>query len=245
MKAPEKTIIPDRRQQLMDYEIIQINRNSWRIEDNGVRFFLLTGTERALLVDSGRNVTNARDIASSLTDLPISLLNTHADGDHVAGNGQFESFYMHPAEEDNYRRGNRPGTIIPVHEGGVLDLGNRKLEVIHLPGHTPGSIALLDSGNRVLISGDPIQDGRIFMFGPFRNMEDYIASLEHLRNWADRFDEIWPSHASFPVSPVLIDRLHDGAKAVLAGEVSGQPEEVFGNQIMAYYLGFATFLCDL
>ena len=121
MKAPEKTIIPDRRQQLMDYEIIQINRNSWRIEDNGVRFFLLTGTERALLVDSGRNVTNARDIASSLTDLPISLLNTHADGDHVAGNGQFESFYMHPAEEDNYRRGNRPGTIIPVHEGDVLD----------------------------------------------------------------------------------------------------------------------------
>ena len=43
----------------MDYEIIRINRNSWRIEDSGVRFFLLVGTERALLVDSGRNVRNA------------------------------------------------------------------------------------------------------------------------------------------------------------------------------------------
>ena len=83
------------------------------------------------------------------------------------------------------------------------------------------------------------------MFGPFRNMEDYIASLEHLRNWADRFDEIWPSHASFPVYTDLIDQLHDGAKNVLAGKVSGQSEDVFGNQILAYDLGFATFLCDL
>ena len=60
----------------MDYEIIQINHNSWRIEDSGVRFFLLVGSERALLVDSGRNLTNARDIATTLTDLPISLLNS-------------------------------------------------------------------------------------------------------------------------------------------------------------------------
>ena len=228
----------------MDYEIIKINRNSWRIEDNGVRFFLLTGADRALLVDSGRNVTNARDIAAALTDLPISLLNTHADGDHVASNGQFNAFYMHPEEEANYRRGNRPGNIIPVQEGDVLDLGNRKLKIIHLSGHTPGSIALLDLENRVLLSGDPIQDGRIFMFGPFRNMENYVTSLEHLKTWEGCFDEIWPSHGSIPVCPSLISRLHEGAQAILEGRVSGQPEEVFGHQVMAYNLGFATFLCD-
>ncbi len=228
----------------MGYQIIQINDNSWRIEDNGVRFFLLTGTQRALLVDSGRNVTCAREIAESMTDLPLSLLNTHADGDHVACNGQFDSFYMHPAEEPNYRRGNRPGTIIPVQEGDVLDLGGRCLEIIHLPGHTPGSIALLDRENRVLISGDPIQDGRIFMFGPFRNMPNYIRSLEHLQNWEGLFDEIWPSHASIPVYPDLIGRLRDGAQAVSDGRVPGRPEEVFGTKIRAFDLGFATFLCD-
>ena len=93
----------------MDYEIIRINRNSWRVEDSGVRFILLVGTERALLVDSGRNVRNARDIAASLTDLPILLVNTHADRDHVASNCQFESFYMHPAEESNFCREDLPG----------------------------------------------------------------------------------------------------------------------------------------
>ena len=228
----------------MEYQIIQINHNTWRIEDNGVRFFLLTGEERALLVDSGRDVRNAREIAESLTDLPLSLINTHADGDHVACNGQFESFYMHPAEEPNYRRGDRPGTILPVQEGDVLDLGGRPLEIIHIPGHTPGSIALLDIADRVLISGDPVQDGRIFMFGPFRNMENYIRSLEHLQNWAGRFDEVWPSHASFPVSPELIGKLYDGAQDILAGKVSCSPEELYGKRILAFDLGFATFLCD-
>lgn len=165
----------------MDYEIIQIDRGSWRIEDSGVRFFLLTGTERALLVDSGRSVHNARDIAAGLTDLPLSLLNTHGDMDHVGSNAQFAAFYMHHDEEENFRRGERGGEILPVREGDVLDLGERELEILHLPGHTPGSIALLDRSRRVLISGDPIQDGWIFMFGRFRNMEQYIRSLEHLQ----------------------------------------------------------------
>ena len=85
----------------MEYQIIQINKNTWRIEEEGVRFFLLTGTEKALLIDSGMAVHNAKDIAETLTDLPVSLLNTHADMDHIGSNGQFASFYMHPAEEQN------------------------------------------------------------------------------------------------------------------------------------------------
>ena len=83
----------------MEYKIIRMNENTWRIEDGGVRFFLLTGTEKALLVDSGMNVHNARDIATGLTDLPLSLLNTHADRDHIGSNEQFDMFYMHPDEE--------------------------------------------------------------------------------------------------------------------------------------------------
>lgn len=109
----------------MGYEIIQINSNTWRIEDGGVRFFLLTGTEKALLIDSGMNVSNARDITAGLTNLPISLLNTHADRDHIGSNAQFAEFYMHPAEEPLYRRSGKPGTVLPVREGDVLDLGGR------------------------------------------------------------------------------------------------------------------------
>ena len=229
----------------MGCEIIQINANAWRIEDDGVRLFLLAGTEKALLIDSGMNLNNARDIAAGLTGLPLSLLNTHADRDHIGSNEQFDAFYMHPAEEPVYRRSGKSGTIIPVREGDSLNLGDRELRIIHLPGHTPGSIAVLDVQNKVLISGDPIQaHGRIFMFGDHRNMEDYIASLEHLESFADQFDEIWPSHADIPVSPAVIRKLRDGAQAVLDGTIQGQTTEFFGQCIVVYDLGFCTLLCS-
>lgn len=228
----------------MGCEIIQINANTWRIEDDGVRLFLLAGTEKALLIDSGMNLNNARDIAAGLTGLSLSLLNTHADRDHIGSNEQFDAFYMHPAEEPVYRRSGKSGTIIPVREGDSLNLGDRELRIIHLPGHTPGSIAVLDVQNKVLISGDPIQaHGRIFMFGDHRNMEDYIASLEHLESFADQFDEIWPSHADIPVSPAVIRKLRDGAQAVLDGTIQGKPTEFFGQCIVVYDLGFCTLLC--
>ncbi len=229
----------------MDYQIIQINPNTWRIEDGGVRFFLLAGTKKALLIDSGMMVNNACDIAKGLTDLPISLLNTHADRDHIGSNEQFTAFYMHPAEESVYRRSGKPGTIIPVQEGDVIDLGERKLEIIDLPGHTPGSIAVLDVAGRVLISGDPIQrHGRIFMFGSHRNMALYIESLKRLEKRTPEFDEIWPSHADFPITTDTIKMLCDGAQDILDGKVTGKPVELFGSSIMAYDLGFCTMLCD-
>lgn len=229
----------------MSCEIIQINENTWRIEDDGVRLFLLAGTQKALLIDSGMNLNSAREIASGLTGLPLSLLNTHADRDHIGSNEQFDAFFMHPAEEPVYRRSGKPGTIIPIREGDSLNLGDRELRIIHLPGHTPGSIAVLDVQNRVLISGDPVQvHGRIFMFGDHRNMKDYISSLEHLKGFADQFDEIWPSHADIPISPVVIQRLYDGAQAVLDGAIQGKPVELFGRSIVTYDLGFSVLLCD-
>ena len=229
----------------MDQTVVQIDERTWRIEDGGVRFFLLAGTEKALLIDTGMNAANARDIAASLTDLPLSLLNTHADRDHIAGNDSFDEVYMHPAEEALYRGAGHKNAVLPVSEGDIIDLGDRPLLIIHLPGHTPGSVAALDIRARTLISGDPIQlHGRIFMFGEHRNMNDYIASMDHLMTYADRFDEIWPSHADIPVSPELITKLRDGAKAVLAGEIAGKPFDMHGRSCVAYDLGFDTLLCD-
>lgn len=228
------------------YEIIRINEDTWRIEDTGVRFFLLTGSERALLIDSGMQVQNAKEIAESITGLPVELLNTHADRDHIGSNGEFATFYMHPAEASNYyNTQNRAGAFTPVYDGDELDLGGRRLEIISLPGHTPGSIAVLDKKHRCLFSGDPIQDGIIFMFGLQREMHAYIHSLQRLKTRSEEFDEIFPSHSSIPVKPGQIDALIAGAKQVLAGEVTGRKVEVHGKAVLRYDIGAAAFLCDL
>ena len=226
----------------MDYQIIKMNDNTLRIEDHGVRFFLLAGREKALLIDSGMQVHNAKEIAESLTSLPIFLLNTHADMDHIGSNAEFAECYMHPKEMVNYHVNN---TVIPVNEGDILDLGDRPLQIIHLPGHTAGSIAVLDSNSRVLISGDPVQqNGRIFMFGSHRNMNDYIRSLAKLNQMTDRFDELWPSHGDIPVRPELIGQLLEGSKKVINREIPGTVESFHGHTITAYDLGFTVLLSD-
>ena len=226
-------------------EIININENTWRIEDGGVRFFLLAGDQKALLIDSGMQIHNAKEIAEGLVNLPVELLNTHADRDHVGSNDEFDAFYMNPAEASNYYNTNKmTGTFIPVTDGDIIDLGGRELEIITLPGHTPGSIAVLDKNNRVLISGDPIQDGDIFMFGVQREMHAYLLSLEKLEKYKDRFDAIYPSHGTFPVGPELIDALYEGAKQVMAGEIQGTDMEFHGTRIKRYDVGVAGFLCD-
>ncbi len=224
-------------------EIIKINETTWRIEDGMVRMFLLTGTKEALLVDSGVSTLNAKEIAESITNLPVKLINTHADGDHTAGNEAFGEFYMHPREEANYRFRGKTGNLVPVQQGDVLDLGDRPLEIIDLPGHTPGSIAILDVNNRVLIGGDSIQDGRIFMFGEQRNLSDYIESLTKLSAYERRFDTVYASHSSPEVSPDLIPKLIAGAKQILAGEAVGEPIDMFGNAVLLYQFEFAGFLC--
>ena len=142
------------------------------------------------------------------------------------------------------RGGMNKEEIVPLHAGDVIDLGERELEIIDLAGHTPGSIAILDKVHRVLISGDSIQDGRIYMFGAHRNMEKYIETMEMLAKHEGGFDVIYPSHSTFPVKPDLIPKLIEGAKQILAGQAAGTEVEVHGNEIKLYQFEYAGFLCE-
>ncbi len=216
------------------------------MEEEGVRFFLLAGNERALLVDSGMMTRNAKEIAESLTDLPISLVSTHADPDHIASNDEFPSFYMHSAEAVNYYNvQKRKGRFIPVDDGYVFNLGERLLQVIQIPGHTPGSIALFEKERGVLISGDTVQDGSIYMFGIMREMHAYLESLRKLERMMDSFRTVWPSHGSFPLSPDAIPQLRESAEKYLKGEFEGEETEIWGERIMKMDAAVASFLTPL
>ena len=230
---------------MSDYRISQIDGHTYRIDEEGVRFFLLEGTGKALLIDSGMMVHNAKEIAGTLSSLPIFLLNTHGDIDHVGSNEEFESFYMNDAEASNYYKvQKKKGVIIPLENGDILDLGDRKLEIITLPGHTPGSIGVLDASRGWLFSGDPVQDGSIFMFGVEREMHAYIRSLEKLEGYMDRFEFVFPSHGTCPLSPGYIPRLKEKAKEVLEGKTKGETIRIHGMKVMKHDVALASFLLD-
>ena len=66
-------------------------------------------------------------------------------------------------------------------EGDVIDLGDRAFEVIHLPGHSPGSIGLWDADRGVLFSGDAVYDGPLLDHGTGSDVGAYLATMERLR----------------------------------------------------------------
>lgn len=227
-------------------KIDRISEGTVVFDEGGVRFFLLIGKTRAILIDSGMQTRDADRLAKEYTDLPLELINTHADMDHIGSNGNFAEFYMHPSECVNYfQNPERKGFIKPVWDGDIIDLGDRPLEIISLPGHTPGSVAILDINNRALFSGDPIQDGRIFMFGPYRDMHAYIISLRRLETMKDKFDLIYPSHGSYPIKKEAIPKLIQAAEDILAGKIKGSETEIFGGKkVILYETEIAGFLCD-
>lgn len=208
----------------MDHHITKVSEHFWIIEENGVRSFLFEGGERAMLIDTGFGTLPVREMITELTDLPVFLVNTHTDKDHTGRNRDFGPVYMHPAEMEHYKNALPEGcamdAVRPLWEGDILDLGFWKFEVILTPGHTPGSIMLLERQRRMLISGDTIQDGEIFMFGAGRNMQAFQESLRKIEAMSDAFDSIWPSHGSYPLTAELIPKILQGAEDLLAGRLS-------------------------
>jgi glyoxylase-like metal-dependent hydrolase (beta-lactamase superfamily II) len=77
-------------------------------------------------------------------------------------------------------------------DGDVIDLGDRALEVLHLPGHSPGSIALYDPAQDTLYSGDVVYDGELIDQAHGCVPDHYAASMERLSRLAPRL--VHPGH---------------------------------------------------
>ena len=227
----------------MEYELMQLNTDTWCFFDGVARSYLLAGKEKALLVDTGMKIRGIREKAEELAGKPVELINTHADPDHIGANREFDRYYMHPAEEG------RPGTLygerVPVTEGSVIDLGGRRITVVELPGHTPGSIGLLDEDARVLISGDTVQTGAIVMLGPDRSIDRLAESLKKLEeHWMDRFDTVWAAHGAFPLPASVIPELRESADHVLAGDAKRERAEFFQHEVIRCSWGCGNFLVE-
>lgn len=217
-------------------EIIQIDNNTWRIEDGFVRFFLLEGEEKAVLIDSGVDCPNASDIAKKLTSKPLILLNTHGDGDHTSGTAGFTNIYIHPLDYVGCDVKNRyPNTsMMPLNDGDIFDLGNRTLKIIHIPGHTNGSVAILDIENRVLYAGDTVQKSHIYMFGDKRCPELFEKSLDKLIALKSEYDCIYSSHDSFMLSSDYVEKVKMAWKHVQSGEIPYEMLELHGNMVKSF-----------
>lgn len=204
------------KQQLPSYEPVKLGDGFWAIEQNGVRCYFFEGDEICLLVDAGFG-GDLKTVCESLTDKPVQLLITHADGDHMGAAAQFGPYYMHPAEYSYHHiRHNKQPDAMPLWEGDKIDIGSFCFEIVLIPGHTPGSIALLEREKRFILTGDTVAKVPVYMFGTGRNLPAYLASLGKLIDMASAFDTIWPAHGPRPLTPPALEDLRRLAAEILA-----------------------------
>ncbi len=89
----------------------------------------------------------------------------------------------------------RPERAAPTHlvrGGDEIDLGDRRFSIVDLPGHTPGSIGLVDQEERALISGDAVYEGGLIDTLPESDVEAYVRTMDLLRRLD--VDVVYPGH---------------------------------------------------
>lgn len=246
------------------FTVEQIDNDTYAISEYGhwehVHSFLLIGTSKAVLIDSGIGIANIRRVTDQLTNFPISVLTTHVHWDHIGSHGEFDELYVHKIEADwlikgipgltieeireNVSRditipvpvtfnpeeytpfqGNPTGTLT---DGEILSLGNRMLEVIHTPGHSPGHICVHDKTNGYLFSGDLLYQGTIFAFYPTTDPVDLVESLHKIAQ-IQGLKKIYGSH----------NRL--GLESSVLKEVSSAVEFLRSNDLVAHGTGIHAF----
>ncbi|MBN1935767.1 MAG: MBL fold metallo-hydrolase [Anaerolineae bacterium] len=210
----------------------------WYIEDSrGGVMYLIAGQERALLIDTGWGEGDLPGLVATLTPLPLWVVNTHGHRDHTSGNEQFAQVYIHtndiPLAQDSGTR------LVAVYDGYHFDLGGRDVQVIGVPGHSPGSICLLDRQARILFSGDSPRPGPVWLhLDTSLTVREFANSLSRLRAFAAEFDVIAPSHGKPAPAGTLLDDLIACTRKTLSGELAGQPNESrFGPCLLAEWNG--------
>lgn len=197
--------------------------------------YVVCGNEKAAVIDTVNGVEDLHAIVREITQLPLIVINTHGHCDHVWGNTFFDEAYIHPADvavhDDHFAfsEGLTPCPLRDIHEGEIIDLGGKQLEVILIAGHTPGSIALLDRQTGFLFSGDAI-NGQIWMqLSESTTLETYLDSLNALDAFRPAIKELHAGHNVEGIPATYIDEMKDAVRDLLATKGEGDADHVWFN----------------
>jgi glyoxylase-like metal-dependent hydrolase (beta-lactamase superfamily II) len=198
-------------------------------------FYLLEDTDRDCLIDGGWGFCSSLDGLRTDPEKPLGAIATHSHFDHIGMLHLAGERYGHPAEAAIFMRpdpaatqalpylSGRPvlidgGAVEPrsivqlacpldrfVGEGTRLELGSRILDIIHTPGHSPGSICVLDAAAGLLFPADTVHDGHIHDDIPGADREALF--LSHRRLGQVDFQLALPGHGAILSRSAFLDRI--------------------------------------
>ena len=191
----------------MAFHALQVLPDVYHIQDcMGVCMTLLVGKDRALLVDTGYGLENVREMAASITALPVTVLLTHAHHDHALGARWFDRVLLFPqdqplfpvftgtfrrqrvlesakdkglsVQEDDYLQSVMPPILDAREE--TMDLGSLHARIICCPGHTPGSAVVYVPERDLLLTGDDWNPCTWLFFREALPAQQYRANVRKL-----------------------------------------------------------------
>lgn len=198
--------------------------------------YLLNGSERSLLIDTGLGICDISEVVAALTGRPVTAIATHIHWDHIGGHRYYPDFYAHAAEL-GWLNGGFPqpieavrscvadrcglpegfdlgaytlfqGTPARVLYGGeTIELGGRPVQVLHTPGHSPGHLCFWEEGKGRLYAGDLAYRGLLAAWFPSTDPEAYLRSLERVCMLPVK--ELFPGHHALDVRPEFLFRMRD------------------------------------
>lgn len=204
--------------------------------------YLLCGSERALLIDTGLGVADIAAVVRTLTDLPVTAALTHAHWDHIGGLSGFHEIAVHK-DEAAWLSDRFPLSIAEVKaqllkepcvcppdfdpqayrlfcgkptrllcDGDVFELGGRTVEVLHTPGHSPGHCCFYEPARKTLYTGDLLYRGTLYADFPSTDPAAFYASVKKLQ--ALDVKRLLPGHHALDIPVSLRDAVADGLAAV-------------------------------
>lgn len=228
----------------MRAEIRKLEENLYLIDDAGESTaYLLCGERKAVLIDSLNGLEDLKEIVQGLTELPVTVINTHGHCDHIGGNIFFDEAWIHPADEalalshfafmeEGYKAfGKKPCPFRFLEIGQVFDLGGITLEVISLKGHTAGCVGLLCREKRLLFTGDGLNPHIWMQLEESLKIEVLHGELVQVKEkYGHLFDRILYGHGRGEgyLPSTLLDRLKAGCEELMQGQTEkDQPYTYF------------------
>jgi glyoxylase-like metal-dependent hydrolase (beta-lactamase superfamily II) len=205
-----------------------IKIKNFAFNELGVNCFVLYDeTSECVIIDPGCNTVRQEEQLTGFIDSkhlkPVAILLTHGHFDHIFGITAIKAVYscdlvMHKSDEilvENasqyagifgFTVGKTPKADRFIDENDTVHFGNSSLEIIHVPGHSPGSICFYSGSDHFAICGDVLFNGSVGRTDlPGGNHELLIKGIRDKLMILPRETIVWPGHGPH----TTIGREHD------------------------------------
>lgn len=231
-----------------------------------VCMYLVEGSRRAALIDTGYGLGDLKAYVERMTDKPYDVLITHGHVDHAGGAGQFDHVYMNSADlkvcEEHCRTENRRTILkssypdlmksLPEEEmisyrsdvfqqlehGQIFDLGGISVETIHVPGHTQGIMAILIKEEHAVMLGDACGVGVLLFLPESLSVAEYYKSLLRLQKYEPQYDRVLREHGTCESTCRVLEDCLEACERVMNGTDDAFPAVFKGKTFQK------AFACD-